>query len=144
MGVLTAAVDRGPWQVEGSLFHGSEPDEQRWDLMDPGPLDSWSVRGWHGPTRPGASRCRPVSLGARGLEPGDIQRTTASGSWMRRRDGGWTAATVAYGRNNKVGSDFNAFLQRPLTRSVPTLPMDVLKHECRERSLRFGIHTFIG
>ncbi|MCA1562559.1 MAG: hypothetical protein LC753_11940 [Acidobacteria bacterium] len=46
MGVLTAALDRGPWQVETSVFRGEEPDEERWDLMDPGALDSWSVRGW--------------------------------------------------------------------------------------------------
>ena len=45
MGVLTGAIERGPVQVESSLFNGREPDEQRWDLMDPGALDSWSVRG---------------------------------------------------------------------------------------------------
>ena len=32
------------------MFHGAEPDEDRWDLMDPGPLDSWSVRGWYRPS----------------------------------------------------------------------------------------------
>ena len=47
MGVVTAGVDRGPWQVETSIFRGREPDDDRWDLMDPGALDSWSVRGWY-------------------------------------------------------------------------------------------------
>lgn len=31
-GVLTVAVDRGPWVLEGSLFNGREPDEHRWDF----------------------------------------------------------------------------------------------------------------
>jgi hypothetical protein len=30
-------------KIEGSLFHGREPDENRWDF-DIGPLDSWSGR----------------------------------------------------------------------------------------------------
>ena len=41
MGVLTAGIDRGPWEIETSLFRGREPDDDRWDLMDPGALDSW-------------------------------------------------------------------------------------------------------
>ena len=49
-GVLTGGVERGPVQVESSIFHGAEPDENRWDLMDPGALDSWSVRGWYRPS----------------------------------------------------------------------------------------------
>ena len=82
MGVLTAALDRGPFQVETSLFNAREPDEQRWDLMDPGALDSWSIRGWY---RPGSAvelsdlsrtAARPRSSGAR-----DVRRTTASASW---------------------------------------------------------------
>src|SRR6202163_1844614 len=40
-GVITAALDHGPWVVEGSLFNGREPDENRWDL-DFGRLDSFS------------------------------------------------------------------------------------------------------
>src|SRR3989442_9038680 len=40
-GVITAALDHGPWIVEGSLFNGREPDENRWNF-DFGPLDSVS------------------------------------------------------------------------------------------------------
>src|SRR4029077_10356285 len=47
MGVITAALDRGPFTIETSLFNGREPDDNRWDLMDPGPLDSWSARAWY-------------------------------------------------------------------------------------------------
>jgi hypothetical protein len=46
MGVINAAIDRGPVALEASLFNGREPDDDRWDVMDPGPLDSWSARLW--------------------------------------------------------------------------------------------------
>ena len=42
-GVLTAGVYTGWAKLEGSIFHGREPDEDRWDL-DLGALDSWSAR----------------------------------------------------------------------------------------------------
>ena len=38
-GVVTAAVDLGPWTAEASVFNGREPDENRWDF-DFGRLDS--------------------------------------------------------------------------------------------------------
>ena len=44
-GVVTAAVDHGPWIVEGSVFNGREPDDNRWDF-DFGALDSVSGRVW--------------------------------------------------------------------------------------------------
>jgi hypothetical protein len=47
-GIVTAAVDHGPWIVEGSLFNGREPDENRWDF-DFGALDSVSGRVWYRP-----------------------------------------------------------------------------------------------
>ena len=31
-GVITAAVDHGPFVLEGSVFNGREPDENRWDF----------------------------------------------------------------------------------------------------------------
>ena len=31
-GVVTAAVDHGPFVIEGSVFNGREPDENRWDI----------------------------------------------------------------------------------------------------------------
>jgi hypothetical protein len=100
MGVVTAALDYGPFTLETSLFNGREPDDNRWDVMDPGPLDSWSVREWYEPT---AEWQFQVSYGylkqPEALEPGDITRATASGAWFKRHDGGFTALTVAAGRN---------------------------------------------
>jgi hypothetical protein len=111
MGVITAAVDHGPWTVESSLFNGREPDENRWDLMDPGPLDSWSVRLWY---QPSPAWQFQVSNGylrqPEPLEPGDIRRTTASAAWFGRRPDGFTAVTLAYGRNDKDQGPYTAFL----------------------------------
>ena len=44
MGVLGAGVDTKMLSLDGSVFHGREPDERRWDLVDFGRLDSWSAR----------------------------------------------------------------------------------------------------
>jgi len=107
MGVVTAALDHGPFTIETSLFNGREPDDNRWDVMDPGPLDSWSVRQWY---EPSAEWQFQVSYGflkqPEAFEPGDIKRATASAAWFRRRQGGFTAVTVAAGRN---GTDHGAF-----------------------------------
>ena len=98
-GVVTVAVDHGPFVVEGSVFNGREPDENRWDF-DFGPLDSVSGRVWYKPTDRWEFQ---VSTGhlkhPEELEPGDIQRTTASGSWMVRKGRDFTAITVGYGVN---------------------------------------------
>jgi hypothetical protein len=111
MGVLTAAVDRGPFQVEGSVFQGREPDEQRWDLVDFGPLDSWAVRGWY---RPNPAWSFQVSHGflttPEAFEEGNVRRTTVSASWVRSHASGTTATTLAYGRNDKLRADYNALL----------------------------------
>jgi hypothetical protein len=146
MGVLTAGVDRGPWQAEGSVFHGGEPDEQRWDLMDPGALDSWSVRGWYRLTSAWTLQASHGFLKTpEAHEPGDVRRTTASASWMRKRGNGWTAATVAYGRNNKVGGDFNAVLAEATHRFGANSVYGRFESlQVESDVLRFGRHTFIG
>jgi hypothetical protein len=111
MGVLTAAIERGRWQVESSLFRGREPDEQRWDLIDPGALDSWSIRGWY---RPNSELTFQLSHGflndPEALEPGDVRRTTASGTWTRRDGDVWHSTTIAFGRNDKHNAAYNAFI----------------------------------
>lgn len=98
-GVMTAAVDRGAWVVEGSIFNGREPDENRWDF-DFGRLDSVSARVWY---RPADAWEFQASTGhlihPEALEPGNIQRTTASGSWFRAVGGDFTAVTAGYGAN---------------------------------------------
>jgi hypothetical protein len=98
-GVVTAAVDRGPWVIEGSVFNGREPDENRWDF-DFGALDSIAGRIWYRPTDRWELQASTGHLvHPEELEPGDVQRTTASASWFRRDDADFRAVTVGYGVN---------------------------------------------
>jgi hypothetical protein len=111
MGVVSAGIQRGPWTLESSLFHGGEPDDNRWDLMDPGALDSWSARVWFDP---GPEWSAQVSYGflkqPEEFEEGNVRRTTASLGWWRKGDNGFSAATVAFGLNHKEHDDYAALL----------------------------------
>jgi hypothetical protein len=106
-GVIAAGVDNDRWTFETSIFRGREPDSERWDLMDPGALDSWAARVWH---RPGPGLEFQVSHGflkqPEALELVDVRRTTASGSWSRQ-GANWTAVTGAFGRNDKSDGSSN-------------------------------------
>jgi hypothetical protein len=99
-GVVTVGVDRGPWAVEASVFNGREPDDRRWNF-DFARLDSVSGRVWFRPT---PSWSVQVSTGRltdpEALEPGDVQRTTASVSWSRTQGEDVDAITIGYGRND--------------------------------------------
>jgi hypothetical protein len=146
-GVVTAGIDRGPWRAEGSVFHGREPDEQRWDLMDSGRLDSWSVRGWYHLADWTFQVSHGFLANPEASEEGDVRRTTASASWMRRRraNRGWTAATIAYGRNNKIGGDFTAYLGEATHNIGPNTLFTRLETLHVEGDLlRFGVHGFVG
>ena len=102
-GVVTAGVERGRWTVEGSLFNGREPDEQRWNV-DFAPLDSAAGRVWFKPSPEWAFQVSSGKL----TEPeelieGDAVRTTASGSWFRQHEQDFRAVTVGYGVNSAHG-----------------------------------------
>jgi len=104
-GVATAAVEHGPWTVEASVFNGREPDEHRWDF-DFGRMDSVSGRLWF---KPNAEWALQVSTGhlvaPEALEPGNIERTTASASWTRAAGGGIFAVAGGYGRNDTANGE---------------------------------------
>jgi hypothetical protein len=116
-GLVTAAVDHGPWAVEGSLFNGREPDENRWNL-DLGPLDSSSGRVWFRPNKEWAFQ---VSSGflkhPEALEPGNVVRTTASASWLRRHDALSTAITAGYGVNRRDAGRQGSFFTEATRRT---------------------------
>jgi hypothetical protein len=95
--------------LEGSVFHGAEPDEGRWDL-DPGALDSWSARvklllggGWSGQVSYGFLK-EPEAL-----NPGDVKRTTASLHYGERGDRP-LAASFVWGRNVESHGTFQGYL----------------------------------
>ena len=97
--VLTAGIDLGPWSAEGSIFHGREPDENRWDI-EQGSLDSYSGRVWF---RAAAGLRIQVSAARRehpeALEAGGQTRQTASIEYERMGPGGFVATTLVAGRN---------------------------------------------
>jgi len=98
-GVVTGGVYAKRWKVEGSAFNGREPDENRKDF-DFGALDSYSARLWIKP----AERWEfQVSTGhltdPEALEEGNVQRTTASGSWFAQDGSDYNAVTAGYGIN---------------------------------------------
>ncbi|WP_225205606.1 hypothetical protein [Novosphingobium huizhouense] len=117
-GVATAGIVAGKVKLEGSLFTGREPDENRWDIERPR-FDSWSARVSWNPT---ANLALQVSHGLlkspEALHPDeDVHRTTASATWNLplgpRRN---LQTTFAWGRNAPTGGEdhhghpTNAFL----------------------------------
>jgi len=107
--VFTLGVKRGIWGFEASGFHGGEPDENRWNF-DFGPLDSVSGRVWF---RPNDAWEFQASTGflrhPEELEPGNLVRTTFSGSWFKRRETDFTAITAGYGVNQKDAGNHSGF-----------------------------------
>ena len=100
-GVVTAAVERGPWTIEGSVFNGREPDDRRWDF-DFGAMDSVSGRLWFKPTSRWAFQISTGHLvSPEQLEPGDTERTTASAQWTRVSGNNLESITIGYGRNDR-------------------------------------------
>ena len=107
-GVVTAAIDHGPWVVEGSVFNGREPDENRWDF-DFGRLDSVSGRVWYRPTDEWEFQVSSGHLrNPEELEPGNIVRSTASASWTRKNGQTISGVTAAFGRNRTDHGSRNA------------------------------------
>ena len=100
-GVVTVGVDHGPWVVEGSVFNGREPDQNRWDF-DFGRLDSFSGRVWYRPNDEWefqASSGRLVS--PEELEPGvNVVRSTVTGSWTQKNGASIASVTAGFGVNS--------------------------------------------
>ncbi|HZP81420.1 MAG TPA: hypothetical protein VFB21_07275 [Chthonomonadaceae bacterium] len=111
-GVLTLGGWHRNVQLEGSIFTGREPDEQRWNF-DPMRFDSYSGRITY---NPGPNWSLQASYGflrsPEALHPGeDVRRTTASAMYVQpRRDGGFWANTFVWGRNNIHRADSDSFL----------------------------------
>ena len=108
--VVLGRYDLGIMSVEGSAFHGREPDEHHYDL-EFGSLDSWSTRVW---LRPTPGWLIQASYGyleePEELEPGDQRRTNLSASWSHQRANGLTALTAALGKNEREFSRLRSFL----------------------------------
>jgi len=104
-GVMTAGAYDQRWRIEGSLFNGREPDENRADF-DFGPLDSFSGRVTFLPNERFAMQVSAGHLEEAELEfapqpRNDVNRVTASVTYHRpiAQNGIW-ASTLAYGVNS--------------------------------------------
>jgi hypothetical protein len=97
--VVTAGGKYTIFELEGSAFHGGEPDENRWDI-DQGKIDSYSGRLW---IRPTPELSFQVSSGhlehPEAIEEGNQTRSTVSLGYQKSLPGGFLAATVISGRN---------------------------------------------
>jgi hypothetical protein len=107
--VITAGWGWKALSLEGSAFHGAEPDEHRWNI-EAGTLDSVSGRarlrlggGWSGQISFGFLKKPEPS------EPGDVHRLTASLHYGADGDGPF-AASLVWGRNVEAHGNSAAWL----------------------------------
>lgn len=101
-GVATLGWIRGDVKLEGSVFTGREPDQNREGIESP-KMDSWSFRASWNPAPDWALQVSRGHLKSpEQLEPeADVDRTTASVAYNRpMADGNWQT-TFAWGRNDR-------------------------------------------
>ena len=143
-GVVTAAVERGRFTFEASVFNGREPDDERWDF-DFGALDSFAGRIWF---RPSEAWEVQVSSGKlhepEELVEGDLVRTTTSVSFFRTDARGFKAFTGGYGVNAAHGElrhgVFGEFtVERGANRCSGGPSGNRRRRACSSRARRHGI-----
>jgi hypothetical protein len=110
--VITAAADWGPVTLEGSAFHGGEPNENRWDI-EAGAIDSYSGRL--------TLRLLPelqaqISAGhlesPEAIEPGNQTRAVGAIYWQRSTPGGFVALSLISGMNDtEDGREWGSLLE---------------------------------
>ena len=104
-GVFTTGFTYRWFKLEGSIFNGREPDENRYNF-EAHPWNSRSVRLSFAPNRNWSMQ---VSHGflrhSEALEPGDVRRTTASISYNRPFNRGNWATSIIWGRNHLNSPD---------------------------------------
>jgi hypothetical protein len=112
--VLTLGLVAGRVQLEGSTFHGREPNENRWNI-DGGKPDSFSSRLTVSPSDNIVGQFSIGRINSReALEPGlDTIRITASIQHAVRFSSGHASSILIWGRNKDIehhGTQiFNAF-----------------------------------
>jgi hypothetical protein len=101
-GVATAGWIQGGVKLEGSVFTGREPDQNRGGIESP-QMDSWSVRASWNPSPDWSFQVSRGHLNSpEQLEPEvDTDRTTASAMYNRPLAQGNWQTTFAWGRNAK-------------------------------------------
>jgi hypothetical protein len=101
-GVVTTGLVISRFKLEGSVFNGREPNEERWSIQL-NPLDSWSARASVAPGRNWTAQYSyGLLLHPEALEPGDQRRQTASIEYNRPLARGNWASSVIWGRKLKI------------------------------------------
>lgn len=106
-GVVTAGIFSRTFKLEGTLFNGREPDEDRYDF-DFDPLDSYGVRLSAAPTPHWALAGSYGFLNQpEALHPDDDQRRLGASilHTVPLGEGGEWASAIVYGANKHVHSD---------------------------------------
>jgi hypothetical protein len=100
-GVLTTGFTYRWLKLEGSVFNGREPDENRYNLE----ANPWTSRSVRLSVAPNSNWAIQVSHGLlrnpEALEPGDVRRTTASVSYNKPFGRGNWATSLIWGRNHE-------------------------------------------
>lgn len=114
-GVLTAGVYQPHFKVEGSVFNGREPDENRYDF-DFGALDSFAGRLWILPSERWALQFSAGHLNEAEEDHDagvrrDVERVTASVTYHRPgAEQKYWATTLAWGQNREGSERTSAVL----------------------------------
>lgn len=100
-GVLTTGFTYRWFKLEGSVFNGREPGENRYDFD----AHKWNSRSARLSFMPNKNWAFQVSHGflrsPEGQEPeADVRRTTASAQYNRKLDRGYWASAFVWGRNH--------------------------------------------
>lgn len=106
--VVTVAIKHKWLRLEASGFHGTEPNEGRWNI-DYGPINSWSSRLSVFPTRNWMGQFSIGRLAQpEAHELGDVIRATASLHYSRPMANGnvWSSSLI-WGRNHKTFNQSN-------------------------------------
>lgn len=99
-GVLTSGFTYRKFKLEGSLFNGREPDENRYNF-EFHPFDSYAARLSFAPSKNWAMQISHGYLkNPEQLEPGTTRRTTASIQYNRPFARGNWATNLIWGRND--------------------------------------------
>lgn len=111
-GVFTLGGRHKNVQADFSAFTGREPDEFRYEI-GPERFDSFSGRISYNPARNWSLQTSYGDLHSpEQLHPGEeVRRTTVSASYtIPRRDSGFLASTLVWGRNNTSGDNTDSLL----------------------------------
>ena len=111
-GVVTTGLIVNRFKLEGSVFNGREPNEERWSIQLAA-FDSWSARASIAASRNWTAQYSYGRLiHPEALEPGNEKRQSASIEYNRSfTEGNWST-TAVWGRKHKddTGTNLNSYL----------------------------------